>query len=443
MQIKPTNILLILILIFSFILRICSLETIPAGTHPDEASWGYNAYSILETGKDEHGISYPLIFKAFGDQKLPVYTYAVVLSVKLFGLTNFAVRFPSVILGSLFPLLIYLLLKQCKLKERSSLLGAFIVTISPWTIILSRIFTPDSNVALFFFTAGIYLALKSLENKKSKSIFLSGFFFALTWYSYIAYRLITPVTIFILVLIFFRKKFLPTRPGLLLLTIFLTFIIPLLIIGFKGTGSARFSQVLSTPLTGMILEINENRTFCNAQLPTLICSLHDNKIVSYITVVMGRYVKTFSPQYLFLEGEKDHFLNIEHYGLLYLPLLIPYLSGIIYFGYKILNKKLTKIECFILSGLILAPSAALIVNEPVKTRLSALIPFLILFVSTGYEYFLTTIRSEQFKRYFHFSFILVLSVITIFFMIDLLFIHIPKNDFTYKRYSGITTTDGN
>ena len=33
----------------------------------DEAALGYNAYSILKTGRDEYGQYFPLIFKSFGD----------------------------------------------------------------------------------------------------------------------------------------------------------------------------------------------------------------------------------------------------------------------------------------------------------------------------------------------------------------------------------------
>ncbi|MDO9028471.1 MAG: 4-amino-4-deoxy-L-arabinose transferase, partial [Candidatus Roizmanbacteria bacterium] len=71
---------LFILIIFSLGLRVYKLGSIPSGILPDEASFGYNAYSVLKTGKDEHGVSYPLTFKAFGDQKLPAYVYSLIPS---------------------------------------------------------------------------------------------------------------------------------------------------------------------------------------------------------------------------------------------------------------------------------------------------------------------------------------------------------------------------
>jgi len=76
-------VILIFVFILAFLLRFYNLDKIPNGLYQDETAIGYNAYSILETGKDEYGKSLPLYFKSFGDQKLPVYIYAAVISVKI------------------------------------------------------------------------------------------------------------------------------------------------------------------------------------------------------------------------------------------------------------------------------------------------------------------------------------------------------------------------
>ena len=56
------------------ILRIYDISANPPGFFADEASFGYNAYSVLHTGKDEHG-QIAVFFEAFGEYKLPVYIY--------------------------------------------------------------------------------------------------------------------------------------------------------------------------------------------------------------------------------------------------------------------------------------------------------------------------------------------------------------------------------
>ncbi|PIV02180.1 glycosyl transferase, partial [Candidatus Shapirobacteria bacterium CG03_land_8_20_14_0_80_40_19] len=58
---------LILIILLSLFLRIYCLQEVPPSLNWDEISHGYNAYSILKTGKDEWGKTFPLIFQAYGD----------------------------------------------------------------------------------------------------------------------------------------------------------------------------------------------------------------------------------------------------------------------------------------------------------------------------------------------------------------------------------------
>ena len=57
------------ILTLATFLRLYRLKDNPAGFFCDEASIGYNAYSILTTGKDEWGQPWPLFFRAFGEYK--------------------------------------------------------------------------------------------------------------------------------------------------------------------------------------------------------------------------------------------------------------------------------------------------------------------------------------------------------------------------------------
>jgi len=58
--------LLVVIILLASFLRLYNLANVPPHLTPDEASLGYNAYSILKTGKDEYGKFMPIIFKSFG-----------------------------------------------------------------------------------------------------------------------------------------------------------------------------------------------------------------------------------------------------------------------------------------------------------------------------------------------------------------------------------------
>src|SRR3989344_6801008 len=89
------------VFLFALFIRVYLLSSVPAHLSWDEASIGYNAYSILESGIDETGKTFPLVFEAFGVQKLPGYIYLSVPFVKLFGLNELSVRLPSALFGAL------------------------------------------------------------------------------------------------------------------------------------------------------------------------------------------------------------------------------------------------------------------------------------------------------------------------------------------------------
>ena len=84
-----TTLLLVVIIAIAFVLRGYRVSTNPPSISWDEASIGYNAYSILKTGKDEHGKFMPIdTFAAFGDYKPPVPIYLTVPFVALFGVSD-------------------------------------------------------------------------------------------------------------------------------------------------------------------------------------------------------------------------------------------------------------------------------------------------------------------------------------------------------------------
>src|SRR3990167_8489226 len=99
--------ILFLTLVLAAFLRLYQISHYPAGLNADEAALGYNAYSLLLTGRDEHGHVLPVNLESFGDFKPAGYSYLLVPMIKIFGLTEFAVRLPSVLFGVLAVLGIY------------------------------------------------------------------------------------------------------------------------------------------------------------------------------------------------------------------------------------------------------------------------------------------------------------------------------------------------
>jgi 4-amino-4-deoxy-L-arabinose transferase-like glycosyltransferase len=93
--------LLFLVILLATAYRFYSLSSLPVSPYWDEVSIGYNAYSIGVNGKDEYGVTMPLLFKAYSDYKLPIYIYLSVIPIKILGLSEFSVRFASAFFGVL------------------------------------------------------------------------------------------------------------------------------------------------------------------------------------------------------------------------------------------------------------------------------------------------------------------------------------------------------
>jgi len=134
---------------------------LPAGLNRDEAALGYNAYSLLKTGKDEWGKSWPISIASFGDQKLPGYIYTLIPFVAVFGLETWVVRLPSLIAGLTvivgMGLIASKLAKLAKYSQKFQLIGSWIVmiliAISPWNMHFSRV-AYETHLAMAFFVAG-------------------------------------------------------------------------------------------------------------------------------------------------------------------------------------------------------------------------------------------------------------------------------------------------
>lgn len=433
--------ILFLIFLFALAIRIVNLDQSPSGMLVDEVSFGYNAYSILKTGKDEHGVSYPLVFKAFGDQKLPGLVYATVPFVSLFGLTNTAVRLPSALSGAFLVVVMYYILINLKISKKISLIGALITAVSPWTFILSR-FGFESNVALLVFALGILFTIRLIKKPSVLSIVLSGFFFASTWYFYVAYRVITVLFVFSVLLLMFvqKNKIVFSKKSLkIFFTLAVTFFIvslPLLSLSFGDQGTARLKQIGIFSDQGIDAYVQEQQNFCFKHIPSRVCRIIWNKPTVITETIVRRYVASYAPSFLFLTGDKElPYLNVSGYGQFYLILLPFFILGGIY---VVMTDTLdTKTKWMILLGLLISPLPAALAGDAQKVRLSAMVPFMIILITYGCEYLYKLMRTKK-NTLLHLSMFAVVSIIFLFqtgsFLSDYFFVHVDKNDFAYDTH---------
>ena len=191
------------IIVLAAVVRLYNLVENPPGFFADEASYGYNAYTILHTGRDEFGSRLPLFFKAFGEYKLPLYTYSIAPVIALLGLSELSVRLTSGIYGILTIGAIYLLAKALFQRQAAALACAAVLAISPWHIFYSRTGLGEVIVWPFMFTVSLWLFM--LGTRKPVYWLLAGVSFGLTLYAYRPAWVTLPPLALLLAVLYFRE----------------------------------------------------------------------------------------------------------------------------------------------------------------------------------------------------------------------------------------------
>jgi 4-amino-4-deoxy-L-arabinose transferase-like glycosyltransferase len=318
--------ILVFIIILAAFVRFWQINSNPPSLNWDEVSHGYNAYSILKTGKDEWGRRFPLIFRAYGDYKLPVYIYLTVLSEAVIGLNALATRLPSALAGVASVLFTFLLVRKLFKSKRVAFLASVFLAISPWSVFLSRA-AFEANLASFLIIAGIYFFLLGLE--KDWFLPLSVFLLGLSLFTYNSARIFTPLIFIALIFLYFPelKKRWKNKKGETILSLCLAgFFFTFLVISLASPeGQARFGWVTLVD-EGAIGQINQARG--SSSLPGVLPILIHNKVTYFITAFTKNYFSNLSPAYLFFRGGSHYQYNIPGEGLIYPIQILPMIFGI-------------------------------------------------------------------------------------------------------------------
>jgi len=118
---------LLAILLLGAAFRFSMLSSIPGALSEDEASTGYDAFSILKTGRCQYGEHLPVFARSFGDYEEALYRYFTVPSIAVFGLNEFGTRFPAAVIGLLTILLMFWLTRELTGDGRLALLAALLL----------------------------------------------------------------------------------------------------------------------------------------------------------------------------------------------------------------------------------------------------------------------------------------------------------------------------
>jgi 4-amino-4-deoxy-L-arabinose transferase-like glycosyltransferase len=423
------------ILFFATVLRMYKLGSIPYSLYWDEMAMYVDVKSVLQTSRDMFGRPwFQVIYPSYGDFKLPVYIWFATASSKIFGLSEFSLRVPSVLagVGTVFfagliarQILVDSDRKKIFYPQIIQLIAMLVVTVTPWAVMFSRTGF-EGHVGQFFLSVSVWCALVASEAKKNSRnthiffLFLAPIFGALATYSYFSVRFVWPVVFlaaeFLLVTPFWRwqkKKQSIFWWGVvevgLPICIFASCLLPMLHSPLYNDSNT-FRLGTDSVLKGdYVIQSNVLREMAgNTRIDRVIFSQH----WLMTRELLKNYADNLSPNFLFFTGDPNLRHGTGQTGL-FLTVFLPFFT-IGFFG--LLIKKRRVFAFFIIWWLAALLPASVPENTPHALRaLNALMP-LSLIISYGFFQTIEWIWKNSFfqRRLFRFTIVTAIATCALF-----------------------------
>jgi hypothetical protein len=365
------------LILLSALFRFSYLGTIPVSLSHDEVDMVIQAHSARLTASDLSGSWHP---SSVLPNDAVMAELAPLVNAPLLSLlpnSLFAAHATTALLGSVYPILIVILLMQWGWGSRVSWLSGVLLATSPWHILFSRT-TLEQPTSLFFYTLS-WICLNQLFALKKATlakIVLTTLSFTLTYalgfYTYHGFKFALPILTGVLTLYhFYRSRLL----------------LPLFLVGMVIGGlyvrlymnldsyKSRGSEIIFLDAGYFAKQVDLDRRL--SLLPSGVTELMTNKVTNMASLVVDKYVAALSPSLLFTQGEPNGVFGTGRTGYLYL-VLAPFLI----FGLVELVATRPSRNMLLLSLLALAPLATVLhVNNAIAFR--SAIYFVLLTVTTA------------------------------------------------------------
>ena len=359
------NILIILIILLSFIVRIFNWPNIINDVNCDEAMLAINARSIAQTGKDMYGTSFPVYFESWitgGQSALP--TYLVAICIKIFGYNLFAIRLP-ILLFSLISLFIVYLFSKKVFNKKVATIVLFLTAINPWHILQSQ-WNLDCNIFPHIIIIAIYLLYIGIVEEKKLSLYFSMVFFALSMYSYGVSIYFVPLFLLIIAIYLLIKKKLKLKEIILSILIYTIISIPIYLMYLINLFNLNTVNILGVTI--------QKFNYVNRTSDMLIFS---NNILSQLILNVKALLKL-----ILCQDDGLDWNRIVGFGTIYMQSLIFVIFAIIELLFAIKYKKEKKSTGIILLWLGISLILGIMINGTNINRLNIIwYPLIIL---TGY-----------------------------------------------------------
>ncbi len=432
------------IIIIGSVLRLYKLDTLPPSLEWDEVATGYDAYSVLKTGRDQYGNFLPLTFRSIDDYKPPLYTYLTAVSIAVLGWNDFAVRFPAAVLGILAILTTYTMVKEMFGREKFALLAAIFLAISPWHVNFSRL-ALETNSTVFFTTGGVWAFLKG--RKSGLFLIVSAFFFGLDLYLYHNARVFVPILTLTLLGLYIREIWHRKVYVLLAFIVSGIFVLRLIPIVTSVEGQMRFAGTsIFTPAVPLDIAAtkslyNRLRKFDTEYGLSIYAKLFDNQYVMWMLMMYRNYLTHFSPEFwIFTDDYERH--HMPQMGILYFIDIVFLYTGA-YFLTKDKNKKSLIV---LLVWILVAPIPASVTRDvPHALRSAIFMPAFQILIAAGVLGFGYILRKQKISSIVYTSLVIIGYFLTSSFFLHKFLFHFARetsSEWQYGRREAALYTDG-
>jgi 4-amino-4-deoxy-L-arabinose transferase-like glycosyltransferase len=399
---------MIAVIVFAFTVRIVGIDKVPPSLFGDELDLGYHALSIAQTGKDYSGNFLPLHFQSLAEWRTPLYIYAAVPTVSLFGISPLGVRLPAVIFGVIGIVGLYFLVSEISKHtaagknqkpiidhHKLALLAAAILAISPWHIHYSRAGF-EVTMLLAFLIWGFYFFFKSIKN--GRYLWISLILLISTPLIYSTAKLFTPILLLFLFVVWRRKLLMLDKKSLFIAGIAgMLVAVPVFYATLSAEGGQRFGYISIFGDERREYVISQQRALDEARdmgKKTYTAEIFHNKWNYWLDQFSVNYLQSFSTQFLFTHGD----VNPRHtssFGQFYRIDFFVLIAGLAAFLFSSVGKNY---KFFWLAWLVFGsiPSALTQDGAGHATRLILILPPLVFFIAYGI-YFAATIKGLKSK----------------------------------------------
>jgi hypothetical protein len=364
-QRKSFVLLFLLLLIPILAAHLFRLAEIPSGLYLDEASIGYNAILLAETGRDEHGVFLPVYPESVGDYKNPAFVYAAAGVLKVIGVSEFSLRFVSV-LFFLAALALTLLLVE-RLFQGNPITRLYALAVFgflPIFFTISRIaFEVIAQLAWIPAVLLMIWAVFHEEHSSRETIktILCGIALGTSTYTYSTGRLLAFLSLALLWVIYFNRD--NFKKLAIITTSFAVSLIPFLFFTIRNPGAIT-SRFNALSYLGESIPLSEK-----------------------IAIFFQNYFTYFSPRFLIFNGDPNLRHSTGFGGVVFISVFLLSMIGLMGI---LIRRKWTRFNIFLLVSLLLSLVAAALTSEgtPHALRSMTLGIYLFLLSCHGMDEFL-------------------------------------------------------